>query len=149
MSIAGRHILLPVDNVSSHRMDESLSNVKLQSLPPNTTAFLQPQDAVIISSFKAQIAKIQHRHIVDRFDDLLERLTAILERYKDKEIGFLFNVDLLSAMQWDEPARLSVTRTTIAHCWRHTQILDDDMYELVESFHKLQTSALTQSSLVT
>ena len=147
MSIAGRHILLPVDNVSSHRMDESLSNVKLQSLPPNTTAFLQPQDAGIMSSFKAQIAKIQHRHIVDRFDDLLGRLPAILDRYKDKEIDSLFNVDVLSAMQWAESTWLSVTRTTIAHCWRHTQILDDDMYELVKSIYKLQTSALTQISL--
>nr|CCA19380.1 AlNc14C70G4821 [Albugo laibachii Nc14] len=78
--ITGRRILLLVDNISSHRMDESLSNVKLQMLPPNTTVFLQPQDAGITSSFKAQIAKIQHRHIVDHFDNLLERLPAIPER---------------------------------------------------------------------
>nr|CCA26028.1 AlNc14C341G10796 [Albugo laibachii Nc14] len=118
-------------------------------LPANTTAFLQPQDARIISSFKAQIAKIQHRHIVDRFDELLERLSAIPERYKDKEVVSLFNVDVLSAMQWAESAWMSVTRMTIPHCWRHTQILDDDMYELVESFLKLQSSALTQCSLGT
>nr|CCA25185.1 PREDICTED: similar to tigger transposable element derived 4 putative [Albugo laibachii Nc14] len=99
MRIAGRHIFLLVDNVSSHQMDELLSNVKLQMLPPNTTDFLQPQDAGITSSFEAQIAKIQHRHIVDRFDDLLERLPAIPEGYKDKEIGSLFNVDVLSTMQ--------------------------------------------------
>nr|CCA26654.1 AlNc14C399G11355 [Albugo laibachii Nc14] len=128
-------------------MDESISNVKLQMLAPNWTAFLQPQDVGIIILFKAQIAKIQHRHVVDRFDDLLGRLPAIPERYKENEIGSLFNLDVLSAMQWAESAWLSATRRTIAHCWRHTQILDDDMYELVKSIYKLQTSALTQISL--
>nr|CCA22639.1 AlNc14C162G7790 [Albugo laibachii Nc14] len=78
MRIGGRHILLLVDNVSSHRMDESLPNLKLHMLPPNKTAILT-QDAGRISSFEAPIAKIQHRHIVDRFDDLLERLPAIPE----------------------------------------------------------------------
>ena len=134
MRVAGRHILLLIDNVSSHQMDASLSNVKLQMLPSNTTAFLQPQDARIISSFKGQIAKIQHFHIVDRFDYLLERLPAIPERYKDKEIGSLFNVDVLSAMQWAKSAWLSATRTTIAHCWRHTQILNDVCMSLSRVF---------------
>nr|CCA20398.1 AlNc14C93G5762 [Albugo laibachii Nc14] len=102
-----------------------------------------------ISSFTAQIAKVQHRDIVDHFDDLLERLPAIPERYKDKELGSISNVDVLFAMQWAESEWLSVMRTTVAHCWRHTQMLDDDMYDLVESFHKLQTRALTHSSLGT
>jgi len=49
-----RHILLLVDNVSTHQLDDSeqLSNIKLHFLPPNTTAHLQPLDQGIIYSFK-------------------------------------------------------------------------------------------------
>ena len=61
-----RHVLLLVDNVSSHRSDKPLSHVELRMVPPSITTFLQPQDAAIISSFKAQISKIQHRYIADR-----------------------------------------------------------------------------------
>lgn len=60
MRSAGRSIRLLIDNVSSHRFDETLSNVTLRMLPPNTTAFLQPLAAGIISSFKTHIAKVQH-----------------------------------------------------------------------------------------
>ncbi|GMF38977.1 unnamed protein product [Phytophthora lilii] len=45
MRASGRHILLLVDNASSHNMDELIcTNVRLKFLPPNTTAFLQPMD---------------------------------------------------------------------------------------------------------
>jgi len=52
-----RNILLLVDNVSSHYLEEEdmLSNIKLHYLPPNTTAHLQPIDQGIIYSFKVFI----------------------------------------------------------------------------------------------
>ena len=52
-----RNILLLVDNVSSHHLEEGevLSNIKLHFLPPNTTAHLQPIDQGIIHSFKVII----------------------------------------------------------------------------------------------
>ncbi|KAG3008381.1 hypothetical protein PC120_g16270 [Phytophthora cactorum] len=55
MRAAQRHILLLVDTVSSHSLGNLvLTNAKLQSLPPNTTIYLQPLDAGIIASFKAR-----------------------------------------------------------------------------------------------
>eukprot|EP00644_Phytophthora_capsici_P001240 jgi/Phyca11/562675/estExt2_Genewise1.C_PHYCAscaffold_100072 len=49
MRAAERNILLLVDNASSHKTSElTLSNVNVQFLPPNTTAFLQPMDTGII-----------------------------------------------------------------------------------------------------
>ena len=141
MRAESRHVLLLVDNVTSHRLDEPLSHVELRMLPPNTTAFLQPQDAGIISSFKSQISKIQHRYVVDRFDDLLRRILDVGDDCVEKEIDSLFNVDVLVAMRWAEAAWSKVTRATILHCWRHTKILDEDIYELVESFDKLRASA--------
>ena len=46
----GRRVLLLLDNASSHRYEHLLSNVVVQMLPPNTTAFLQPQDAGVIQA---------------------------------------------------------------------------------------------------
>ena len=58
MRAAGRHILLLLDNASSHNSgDLVLTNVRVKRLPPNTTAFLQPMDAGIIASFKRAYKK--------------------------------------------------------------------------------------------
>jgi len=49
-----RKILLLVDNAPTHAIEnpDSLTNIKVHFLPPNTTAHLQPCDAGIINSFK-------------------------------------------------------------------------------------------------
>ena len=54
MRLQNRHILLLVDNVPVHKIDENidLTNVVVHFLPPNTTAYLQSCDAGIINSFK-------------------------------------------------------------------------------------------------
>ena len=137
MRTESRHVLLLVDNVSSHRPEEPLSHVELRMPPPNTTTFLQPQDAGIISSFKTQINKIQHRFIADRFDDVLRRISETGYDCVEKEIDSLFNGDVLVAMRWAETAWSKVTRTMILHCWRYTQIFDEEIYELVQSIEKL------------
>ena len=48
-----KSVLLLLDNASSH-LEMDLSNVKVRFLPANTTSQLQPMDAGIIKSFKAQ-----------------------------------------------------------------------------------------------
>nr|CCA22959.1 putative CENPB/ARS binding proteinlike protein [Albugo laibachii Nc14] len=142
MRTESRHVILLVDNVTSHRPEEAFSHVELRMFPPSTTAFLQPQDAGIISSFKAQIRKIQHHYIADRFDDVMRRISDTGDDCVEKKIDPLFNVDVLIAMRWAETAWSMVTRTTILHYWRHTQILDEEIHELVESFEKLRASAI-------
>lgn len=51
-----RKILLLVDNAPTHALYETtrLTNITIQSLPPNTTAHLQPCDQGIINSFKVR-----------------------------------------------------------------------------------------------
>ncbi|KAE8983999.1 hypothetical protein PR001_g23295 [Phytophthora rubi] len=45
MRASGRRILLLVDNASSHSNGDIVcTNIRLEFLPPNTTAFLQPMD---------------------------------------------------------------------------------------------------------
>lgn len=65
MRLAGRHILLFLDNAACHSANLVLSHVTLQFFPPNTTSKLQPLDQGIIQAFK-----VYYRH------RLLHRLVA-------------------------------------------------------------------------
>nr|CCA23917.1 AlNc14C213G8957 [Albugo laibachii Nc14] len=40
-------------------------------------------------------------------------------------------------MQWAQEAWEIVMCTTVANCWHHTKMIDDDVYELVESIKQL------------
>ncbi|RHY23066.1 hypothetical protein DYB32_009312 [Aphanomyces invadans] len=61
MSTENRKILMLVDNASSHKVDETVTllNVRVEMLPKNTTAHLQPQDDGIIAAFKAKMKQRQ------------------------------------------------------------------------------------------
>jgi hypothetical protein len=137
MKSEGRHVLLLLDNVSSHRVTVPLSNVSVHMLPPNTTSFLQPQDAGIIQSFKSKLEQLRTRYIVDQFDELLDRVAEVGNEYVEMQVESMYHVDVLQAMQWAQEAWETVTSTTVANCWRHTKIIDDDVYELVESIEQL------------
>ncbi|KAE8957317.1 hypothetical protein PR001_g31417, partial [Phytophthora rubi] len=92
MRAAQRHILLLVDNVSSHAHgDLVLTNVQVESLPPNTTTHLQPLDAGIIASFKARFKSLQIDQAIDRFD-----------AGEDVDGRTVYKVDQLQAMQWSQ-----------------------------------------------
>ena len=137
MKSENRHVLLLLDNASSHRVDEPLSNVQVHMLPPNTTAHLQPQDAGIIRSFKAHVNELKNRYYVDKLDDLFDSSQDEKESF-DSSASALFHVDILVAMQWAKQAWEEVTSSTIKNCWRHTGILDDDLYELVRSMERVR-----------
>jgi hypothetical protein len=138
MRAKNRHVLLLLDNASSHRVAEPLSHVTLQMLPPNTTAYLQPQDAGIIRQFKAEISKCQTKHAVDYLDKTLEEAEAEGRECQPSDVADIYSVDILTAIRWAEVAWERVTKQTIQICWCHTQILDDDMYELIDSLGKIQ-----------
>jgi hypothetical protein len=50
-----RHIILFLDNATSHSHELQLSNVKLSFLPANCTSKLQPLNLGIIHAFRARI----------------------------------------------------------------------------------------------
>jgi len=56
MQRQNQNILLLVDNVSTHALDETtrLTNITIEHLSPNTTSHLQPCDQGIINSFKVR-----------------------------------------------------------------------------------------------
>ncbi|KAF0697546.1 Aste57867_11773 [Aphanomyces stellatus] len=114
----GRKVLLLVDNAPCHDSSAGadLSNIELRMLPKNTTAYLQPQDAGIIASFKANVKKRQLKNALDQID-------SVMSGRQDK----LYEVPLLVAMEWARDAWRSVAPSTVSNCWRRTGILDTDL----------------------
>ncbi|KAE9040901.1 hypothetical protein PR002_g4713 [Phytophthora rubi] len=101
----GRHILLLVDNVSSHDDDPvQLSNVVIHKLPPNTTAALQPMDQRIIKSLKDEYKEKKEDAKLDMFYSGVA--------YK--------SVDIFSAMKWLSEGWGDISTKTIRNCWCHT-----------------------------
>lgn len=94
-----RNVLLLVDNAPSHTANSfededsstaeadanegslQLSNIRVEYLPPNTTAHLQPMDGGIIKSFKAKYKHYYCRHILELFENKrdLERQVLFLD----------------------------------------------------------------------
>ena len=112
MRAQGRHILLLIDNFSSHELAiqlvgglEGLLNIRIAWLPPNTTSHQQPMDQGIIVSFKLQYRRQWMLFIVQAY-----------EANKDPNKMVI----LLKAIQWTRVAwEQMVTQKTIQKCqWR-------------------------------
>ena len=106
MERQNRQVILLVDNCSSHLEPEfDLKATRLEFLPPNTTAQLQPLDAGIIRTFKAYYRR--------QFLQL-----AIL---KDEEniSANPFKISQLDAMEMAKGAWNLITPSTIENCWKH------------------------------
>ncbi|KAF8749021.1 DDE superfamily endonuclease [Rhizoctonia solani] len=98
-----QHVLLLVNNAPSHRHSASdYSNLRIEFLAPNFTAWIQPMGAGIIRCFKAH-----HRNG-------FTQLTLERDNAGDKKI---YNIDQLQAMKLAANAWNAVTpTTTIANC---------------------------------
>lgn len=130
-----RRVLLLLDNASPHRVYGPLSNVTIAMLPPNTTAHLQPADAGIIRQFKSQVRKQQTQHVLQQINHILEH-----ESENTQALNKIYDVDVLTAMMWAQEAWARVSPANIANCWRHTHILSDDVYELIEQVQGMSLS---------
>ncbi|KAH9097729.1 hypothetical protein Ae201684P_001205 [Aphanomyces euteiches] len=136
MCAEGRHVLLLLDNAFSHQYEGELSNTSIAMLPPNTTSFLQPQDAGVIRSFKAKISRVKIQSTIQTAEDLLQRVGK--ENITHLHAKKLFGVDVLEAMRWAQTAWQEVTQPTIENCWRHTAIPDEELYELNNSINAIE-----------
>ena len=68
MRVANRHILLFIDNCSSHVSVAGLTNVKLIFFPPNCTSKLHPADQGIIQNVKVHYRKTMIRRMLQCLD---------------------------------------------------------------------------------
>ena len=111
MRLAGKDkVLLLVDNFSRHQCNTNESQlhiVTMELLPPNTTSYLQPMDAGVINSFKAQYRKMLVEYRLDCFMN-----------NEDPKIDVYQAVKMLECA-W----RVKVISSTIYHYWRHIGLL--------------------------
>lgn len=106
MRAARRHVVLVLDNAPSH-MIPPLTNVKVHPLPPNTTSHLQPLDAGVIRNFKLKYRTRQMQYYYDCYED---GTPAAL----NPRLGISFI----------EKAWKDVKESTIANCWKKTEIIE-------------------------
>lgn len=106
MREAGREVLLLVDNCSTHKVPEGITNSKVLFLPPNCTSRMQPLDQGIIRSFKAHFTKIKVEHAYHKL-----QLKQFNGNFEDWTVATAHGAVLKA---WK-----SVTSTTIVNCWRH------------------------------
>lgn len=104
-----RHILLILDNASSHKIDFStLTNIEILFLPPNTTSKIQPMDAGIIYSFKRKYKLKYTKWLYDRYKN---------DKTDKKKI------DLKTSITYAVESWNDVSLTTIKNCWKHTKLI--------------------------
>jgi len=122
MKKQNQNILLLLDNAPTHSISEStdLTNVKVHFLPPNTTTFLQPCDAGIINSFKANYKKLFLRKKISNYEE--ERNGQECEK-----------ITIKHAIKFTAKAWKRVTSQTIVNCWKKTGILPDVNSDEIEN----------------
>ncbi|KZO94074.1 DDE-domain-containing protein, partial [Calocera viscosa TUFC12733] len=105
-----RHILLLVDNASSHHTIErsQYPHIRIEFFEPNMTSHIQPMDQGIIRCWKAHYRRL-----------FCERAA---EREREGEMD-IYGINQLEIMQLAHTAWLYVSDPTIANCWRHARIL--------------------------
>nr|CCA20221.1 PREDICTED: similar to tigger transposable element derived 4 putative [Albugo laibachii Nc14] len=120
----GHHVLLLFDKASVRCAEKIRSNVEIEMLPPKTTSVLQPMDAGVIACLKAYFHRSQGCHAVDVADSVIDD--------KEKSTKVIYKVEVLQAIHWCRNAWESVTQSTIANCWKHTGIIPEDLYDLIQ-----------------
>lgn len=101
-----KNIIIFVDNASCHKTTITLKNIKVQYLPPNTTAIIQPLDQGIIHSFKQQYRQI----IVKKQICAIERGKTVPEYIK--------SISILDALHFIKRAWWLVKPECIENCFK-------------------------------
>jgi len=133
-----RSIILLCDNAASHQLksDTILTHVTLHFLPPNTTTHLQPCDAGIIYSFKANYRQLLCRNRITAFED-----TVALGLEASEMASFtIFDAIQLTAQAWN-----NVTTTTIQHAWKKTGILSKENHTINNETEFVEQETILQS----
>ncbi|CAI6007937.1 unnamed protein product [Closterium sp. NIES-65] len=126
MNAEDRNIVVLLDNASSHNLTtdgvvtedlfgfrtRALKNVRLVSMPPNTTCFIQPLDQGLIAMAKARY----RQHWLRAFTGMwtAEGATSAAARFKP---------NLRLVLEWLHDAWMNIPRSTIQRCWWRTGCL--------------------------
>lgn len=99
-SSINRRVLLIVDNCPAHPKIANLTAIRINFLPPNTTALTQPLDQGIIQNIKQKYRKLL----------LQNRLNALDNNY-------IYSPNLLDAITMVNRSWSQVNELTISHCF--------------------------------
>nr|CCA14149.1 AlNc14C2G257 [Albugo laibachii Nc14] len=83
------------------------------------------------------ISKKKAMYYADRLDEFLSRFEEDGQEILERDLETIGNDDVIVAMWWVQDAWASVICISIFNCWRHTRILDEELYELIEGVAKL------------
>ena len=101
-----RHILMFLDDSSSHAKDLKLNNVILNFLPANTTSYLQPLDQGIIKAFKARYREQMLKSLVTR----IEQFDSVAELCKE--------INVLDVVHWISKSWKETRIETLSKCFK-------------------------------
>jgi hypothetical protein len=116
-----RHILMFLDNATSHSHDCQLSNVTLKFFPANCTSVLQPLDHGIIRAFKARYRKHMLRSLLCKMESV------------DSVQALCKEINLLDAIHWIHQSWTETTSHTIVKCFHGTGFPDHSDCHVSES----------------
>ena len=132
-----RRILMFLDNAPCHpELRETLSNIKLQFFPPNTTSRLQPLDQGIIKHVKVIYRKKLILHVLAHMDDTSS--ASDISR----------SVNVLNALTWIAQAWDETPSDIVSKCFAHagftvegSGLVDDtDLSELNSLTHVISNN---------
>jgi len=117
MKRENRKILLLIDNLSSHNVRHlELEYIRVEMLPPNCTAELQPLDAGIIAAFKRRYKNRYLHYLLEEFEKKKENIT-----YSSPKFSLLQAINFI-VKAWNE-----ISVQTIINCFNHTGLFDQDI----------------------
>ncbi|KAL4493006.1 hypothetical protein ABPG72_020785 [Tetrahymena utriculariae] len=109
-----RNVLLFLDNAKVHP-NITLSNIKLEFLPPNTTSLIQPLDQGIIKNFKTNYRNIMVKHYLSKIESS--------ENYQTNQIS------VLDSLYWISQAWSEISLECIQNCFRHAGFIEQKKME--------------------
>ena len=115
LSSKGRSTVLLMDNTGCHPQEikDKYSNMKIISLPSNTTCKLQPLDLGIIQNLKMHYRKYFLRFVVSKIDKC-ETASEVIK-----------SITILQAIRWVAHACEAVKEDTISKCFRKAGNLEN------------------------
>lgn len=85
--------------------------------------------------------------IVERLDKLLKQEGKEGLAASEHDIAKLYDATVVYTMRWALAAWEEVSCITVASCWHHTGILEENIYELIATMDKLRLASLSIASL--
>ena len=118
----------------------SLSNIEVIFLPPNTTSILQPMDSGIIRNFKAYFNGYKLSHI----SDMLDGENPVEDCFKSINLR---DVAVFTSLSWKK-----VTKKTIYNCFSHSgwisRISGDEKDSLCETFKSEYSDFIKENKII-